>query len=146
MPTRRARGRRAAWLLSLLLVFASSGRAVCGCSGGEGHCAGGERAAQPAPSCHGHGDDAETLARGGPQGPSEPCAPGEDCCCFDAGTALAQAPEGPALDHHAALGLVAAPFALLLPPPARGRAGTVWLRPPRQHAPPLYVVNCSFRC
>lgn len=146
MPTfRNIRGRRAVWLLIPLLVLAAGGRSICWCAEETGHRpdSGSE---EPLASCHGQDLSDEDLALGTEHDPSAPCGPSHECCCADNGTLAVKAPESPALDQHAASALAAAPFAYVLPTRRRTRAATVRLRPPRGPSPPLFVVNCTFRC
>ncbi len=147
MPTRRAsKGRRAAWLLIPLLVLASASRPICWCSGdGHGHCTDGGQEELVA-ACHGHEEAGEAHAQGTEHSPSEPCSPGPDCCCVEPGNPLGQAPESSTLDEHLVASLVAIPLARVLTVSAKVRAGAVAPRLPRGHSPPLYVVNCTFRC
>jgi hypothetical protein len=58
----------------------------------------------------------------------------------------AQAPQSSVFDQQAAGALVAAPLARELPPFPDVRAGRFLPRPPADRSPPLFVVNCSFRC
>jgi len=142
---RDSKGRRFAWLLSALLMLGAGGRSVCRCAGETDHCAGGS-SEEPVASCHGQDAPGEDCAPATEHRRTDPCPPGHDCCCVDAGTPAAKAPESLALDHHSASASVAVAFAHALPLLQGVRAAVVRPRPPKEHSPPLFVVNCTFRC
>lgn len=146
MLTRRAnQGRRAVWLLIPLLVLAAF-RPICGCAGeGHGHCAtvGLQEALA---SCCGDDEAAEDRARGFDSSSPGPCSADNDCCCVDSGDPLTQVSETATLDPQTVTAPVADPRAMVFTDPAKGRAGTISQWASREHSPPLFMVNCTFRC
>lgn len=140
------RGRRAAWLLIPLLVLAAGGRSVCWCTDEESHCAESGSEATELVLGHEHerpGDDRshQTQHQSSVRG-----SPSHDCCCIDTEIPVAPAPEGLAFDHLVGLAYVAARTVDALPMPREVRTTAVRLRPPKDSAPPLFVMHCSFLC
>ena len=143
IPVSHARGsQRFSWLVIPLFVLATGSQFHCWCSG-EAHepqCS--ESAAQHCVALSGRHDTLrEELHASG-----APCSPDHDCCCDETGSPLSQVPERSAPERQAASLQIAAPLARVLPVPRTIRTRALQPEVPRQHSPPLIVLNCVFRC
>lgn len=147
MPTdRTSKGHWAVWLLIPLLVLAAGGRSICWCTDADSHCAEGAADVPKVACCHGHGQPAEEHSHGPERQSPDPSSPGDGCCCVDTGVSAALVPEVAPPGHHAATAWVAASFVFARYLPRQVRPSIGRPRPSQENKPPLFVVNCTFRC
>ena len=127
-----------AWLLVPLLLIAMSGGRLCWCNG-EDH-----GAQESAENAHdGHGDLAQDR-----QEHSEHEAPcqDDDCLCTSVDLLVDKASESTLPHSHSGTSLCGSPGATAALALSGSTRAAVREQAPRGNAPPLFVLNCVYRC
>jgi hypothetical protein len=143
----RERARRSlVWLLAPVLVLASSGARICWChGGGGGHPHGSEVGHSLVDAQHDHdGRSAEFDGNSSPN--HDHGLPDGGCWCVGSDTSAVEVAKGAIHEGdggaNATMGWVTPPVReIVYPRIALLSAWTV-----RAHAPPLFVLNCAYRC
>jgi len=145
MATIRTQARhRLAWLLVPVLLLAFSGGRICWCHGtGVEHSHGADSRHASAPHDHGAG---ASEHHGHPGPAHDHDSPGDGCHCVGSNTPATEVPKGTAAEKpgfsNVATGGISFPTQRLIP--SRVAVQPSWAM--RAHAPPLFVVNCTYRC
>lgn len=141
--------RRLAWLLVPVLIMASSGGRFCWChDSGDDHHHGPDSELVDGVQ-HDHGE-AEASAEHDHRQPGTPIhdhdSPDSGCRCVGTETPATEVSKGAASDTHVVASAICSWVSF--PPPGLTPSRVVGLPgwSVRAHAPPLFVLNCTYRC
>lgn len=140
---------RLAWLLVPVLIMASSGGQFCWChDNGDDHHHGTD--SEQLDAIQHHHDEAKARAEHARRQPETPIhdhdSPDSGCRCVGTDTPATEVSKGAVSEAHVAASAIGSWVSF--PPP--GLTPSRVVGPPgwsvRAHAPPLFVLNCTYRC